>query len=90
MRTIVACSSSDLRTLALSLPRREVNVLSGPEIRRAVNDEKAELAAIYRDKARTIVESINSTNIADASLQQKAVSTDQFLRQSGSGFHIWS
>ena len=58
------------------------NVLAEPEIQRAVKDEKAELAAIYREKARTIVESISSADIDSASLQQKAVSTGILLDKS--------
>ena len=58
------------------------NVLAEPEIQRAVKDEKAELAAIYREKARTIVESISSEDIDSASLQQKAVSTGILLDKS--------
>ena len=58
------------------------NVLAEPEIQRAVKDEKAELAAIYREKARTIVESISSADIDNASLQQKAVSTGILLDKS--------
>lgn len=68
------------------------NVLAEPEIQRAVKDEKAELAVIYRDKARTIVESISDTDIASASLQQKAVSSgillDKSLLLSGDAFPI--
>lgn len=58
------------------------NVLAEPEIQRSVKDEKAELAAIYREKARTIVESISSADIDSASLQQKAVSTGILLDKS--------
>ncbi len=58
------------------------NTLAEPEIRRAVKDEKTELAAIYRDKARTIVESISCGDIENASLQQKAVSTGILLDKS--------
>ncbi len=58
------------------------NVLAQPEIQRNIQDEKAELAQLYRDKARTIVESISSADIAGASLQQKAVSTGILLDKS--------
>ena len=58
------------------------NLLAEPSIQRAVKDEKAELAAIYREKARTIVESISSEDIDSASLQQKAVSTGILLDKS--------
>jgi hypothetical protein len=58
------------------------NVLAQPEIQRSIQDEKAELAQLYREKARTIVESISSADIADASLQQKAVSTGILLDKS--------
>ena len=58
------------------------NVLAEPEIQRAVTDEKAELAQLYREKARDIVISINSADIDNASLQQKAVSTGILLDKS--------
>jgi len=58
------------------------NLLAEPEIQRAVKDEKAELAQLYREKARDIVMSISSEDIADASLQQKAVSTGILLDKS--------
>jgi len=58
------------------------NVLAQPEVQRNIQDEKAELAQLYREKARTIVESISSADIAGASLQQKAVSTGILLDKS--------
>ena len=58
------------------------NVLAEPEIQRSVKDEKSVLAAIYREKARTIVESISGEDIDSASLQQKAVSTGILLDKS--------
>ena len=51
------------------------NVLAEPEIQRAVKDEKAELAVIYREKARTIVQSISGEDIDKANLLQKATSS---------------
>jgi predicted transcriptional regulator len=58
------------------------NALAEPEIQRAVKDEKAELAQLYREKARDIVSSISSADIEDASLQQKAVSSGILLDKS--------
>jgi hypothetical protein len=58
------------------------NTLAKPEIARAVEDEKAELAEIYREKARTIVVSISNADIANASLQQKAISSGILLDKS--------
>lgn len=58
------------------------NVLAEPEIQRAVRDEKAELAVIYRDKARDIVMSISREDIQNASLQQKSISTGILLDKS--------
>jgi hypothetical protein len=58
------------------------NVLAEPEIQRNIVDEKAELAAIYRKKARDVVTSIDAQDIAKASLQQKAVSTGILLDKS--------
>jgi hypothetical protein len=58
------------------------NVLAEPEIQRAVKDEKAELAVIFRDKARDVLCSISAQDIAGASLQQKAVSSGILLDKS--------
>lgn len=58
------------------------NVLAEPEIQKAVKFEKAELAAIFRDKSRDVVVSISSADIAGASLQQKAVSAGILLDKS--------
>lgn len=57
-------------------------VLAEPEIQRAVKVEKAELAELYRAKARDIVSSISSADISAASLQQKAVSSGILLDKS--------
>ena len=68
------------------------NVLAEPEIQRAVKDEKAELAAIYREKARDIVCSISSADIDKANLLQKATSSailiDKSLLLSGDATSI--
>jgi IS30 family transposase len=53
-----------------------------PEIQRAIKDEKAELAELYRDKARDVLASICDADIKKASLQQKAVSTGILLDKS--------
>ncbi len=58
------------------------NILGEPEIQRSIQDERAELATIYRQTARTIVESISTEDIAGASLQQKAVSSGILLDKS--------
>lgn len=58
------------------------NVIAQPEIQRAVQDEKAVLAEIYRGKARRIVESIDDVDIGKASLQQKSISSGVLLDKS--------
>ena len=58
------------------------NVLAEPKIQRAVIDEKAELAELYRQKARDVVKSIDAKDISKASLQQKAVSSGILLDKS--------
>ena len=58
------------------------NTLAEPEIQAAVKDEKAELAAIYRDKARSVVSSISDTDIGKANLLQKATSSAILLDKS--------
>jgi hypothetical protein len=58
------------------------HLLAEPEIQRAVVDEKAELARIYREKARAIVTSIDAVDISKASLQQKAISSGILLDKS--------
>jgi hypothetical protein len=58
------------------------NVLAEPEIQRAVRDEKAELAELYREKARAVVTSISDKDIEKASLQQKAISSGVLLDKS--------
>jgi predicted DNA-binding protein (UPF0251 family) len=58
------------------------NVMAEPEIQCAIKDEKAELAAIYREKARDVVASISDGDISKASLQQKAISSGVLLDKS--------
>jgi transcriptional regulator len=58
------------------------NALAEPEIQRAVIDEKAELAELYRSKARAVVTSISDADIAKSSLQQKAISSGILLDKS--------
>jgi hypothetical protein len=58
------------------------NVLAKPEVKKAVIDEKAELAAIYREKARAVVTSISDADIGKASLQQKAIASGILLDKS--------
>ena len=58
------------------------NALAEPEIKKAVIDEKAELAELYRSKARAVVTSISETDIGKASLQQKAISSGILLDKS--------
>ncbi len=55
------------------------NTLAEPEVIQAVELEKAELAELYRDKARAVLVSINDADIEKASLQQKSVSTGILL-----------
>lgn len=58
------------------------HVMAEPEVQRQIVDEKAELARIYREKARAIVTSIGETDIEKASLQQKAISSGILLDKS--------
>lgn len=58
------------------------NVQEEPETQAAVKDEKAELAAIYRDKARDVVTSISAADIGKANLLQKATSSAILLDKS--------
>ncbi len=58
------------------------NILADPEIQRAVRDERAELAELYKEQARKIVASISPEDIAKSSLQQKAVSSGILLDKS--------
>jgi hypothetical protein len=58
------------------------NTLAEPEIQQAVIDEKAELAELYRSKARAVVTSISEADIAKSSLQQKAISSGILLDKS--------
>ena len=58
------------------------NALAEPEIQKAVIDEKAELAELYRSKARAVVTSISDKDIDKASLQQKAISSGVLLDKS--------
>ena len=56
--------------------------LSKPEVVTAVRDEKSELARVYKEKARKVVESISDTDISKASLQQKSISSGILLDKS--------
>jgi hypothetical protein len=58
------------------------NTLNEPETQAEVSIEKAELAELYRQKARDIVVSIDATDISKASLQQKAISSGVLLDKS--------
>jgi len=50
------------------------NTLAQPEVQRAVKDEKVELSAIFKDKARAIVTSIDADVIDKGNLLQRATS----------------
>ena len=58
------------------------NALAEPEMKKAVIDEKQELAELYRSKARAVVTSISDGDISKASLQQKAISSGVLLDKS--------
>jgi predicted transcriptional regulator len=58
------------------------NALAEPEMKKAVIDEKQELAELYRSKARAVVTSISDADIGKASLQQKAISSGVLLDKS--------
>jgi len=51
------------------------NTLALPEIQHAVQDEKAELSALYKDAARRVLVSISDSDIEKANLLQKATSS---------------
>lgn len=56
--------------------------LDTPEAVTVIRDERQELATLYRQKARDVVVSISSADIAKASLQQKAISSGVLLDKS--------
>lgn len=56
--------------------------LSKPETVKAVANEKAELADLYRAKAKTILEAIDEATILKAGLRDRAVSSGIFLDKS--------
>jgi hypothetical protein len=58
------------------------HTMAEPDIQRAIADEKGELAILYREKARRVVDSINDVDIAKASLQQKSISSGVLLDKS--------
>lgn len=65
------------------------NALAEPEMKLAVQDERVELSALYKDKARAVLLSINNADIEKANLLQKATSSaillDKSLLLSGDG-----
>ena len=82
--TLAASGASSAKIAKLISRSRGMvkNVLAKPEIQRAVQDERAVLAELYRDKARRIVDSISEEDIAKASLQQKSISSGVLLDKS--------
>ena len=68
------------------------NVLEEPEMKLSVQDEKAELSALYKDKARDVLLSIDADTIAKGNLLQKATSSaillDKSLLLSGDAFPV--
>jgi hypothetical protein len=58
------------------------NVLAEPATQKAVGDERAQLAELYRGKARDVLVSISDSDISKASLQQKSVSSGILLDKS--------
>ena len=54
------------------------NSLAEPEMKLSVQDEKAELSALYKDKAREVLLSIDAETIAKGNLLQKATSAAFF------------
>ncbi len=63
------------------------NALANPETQRAVKDEKAELAEMYKKQARAIVASIDQETIEKANLLQRmtsaGIATDKALTLTG-------
>jgi predicted transcriptional regulator len=58
------------------------HTVNEPEIQQKIADEKGQLALLYRDKARRVVDSINDLDIEKASLQQKSISSGVLLDKS--------
>jgi len=58
------------------------NALAQPEIQRDIRDEKQELAALYKEKARDVLVSIDAGTIAKGNLLQKATSSAILLDKS--------
>ena len=63
-------------------PHTVARFLKQPEVLAAVRDEEAELAQLYKEKARKVVESISAVDIEKASLQQKSISSGVLLDKS--------
>jgi Helix-turn-helix domain len=68
------------------------NILGEAEVKLSIQDEKAELSALYKDKAREVLLSIDADTIAKGNLLQKATSTaillDKSLILSGDAFPV--
>jgi hypothetical protein len=73
--TTMAAAGLSQAAIARSIDRSRhmvKNVLAEPEIQRSIQDERAELSALCKDKARDIFVSIHSGDIEKANLLQKA------------------
>jgi len=70
------------------------NTLAEPETKRVVEEEKAELSVLYKDKARAVLMSIDDETIAKGNLLQKATSSaillDKSLLLTGDGPPIFN
>ena len=63
-------------------PHTVARHLEQPGVAEKVENEKEELAKLYRSQARRIVESINDKDIEKASLQQKSIASGVLLDKS--------
>ena len=71
----MAASGQSQSRIATSIGRSRhmvKGVMEQPEIQRAIQDEKAELSILFKNKARAIVESIDSDVIDKGNLLQRA------------------
>jgi len=82
--TLAADGTSNTK-IAAALGRSRAMVrhtLSKPEIQQSIQQEKAKLSKMYREKARRVLESIDDKTIAKGNLLQRATSTGILLDKS--------
>ena len=82
---VLAADGQSLKRIGKLVKRSPHTVqkhLEQPEVQQRVENEKEELAKIYRAQARRILDSINDKDIEKASLQQKSISSGVLLDKS--------